>query len=167
VAVRAARGKEIAPMHPARLDIQRRLRVIVPVGILIGLTVIAAMWARYFMIASNDNAVPGVWSRPVVWLTLAIFATVVAPPVLFLAVRNYIWLIRHGVEVPGRVTSIGTVTQGGATPIGYAYTVGGVEHTMKRDTPNAMSEGYTVGTPVLLLVNPRKPGHAVVLHVGK
>jgi hypothetical protein len=153
-------------MHPARLDIQRRLRVIIPVGILIGLALIAGMWVRYFMLAGNDNAASDVWSRPVVWLTLAIFATVLAPPVLFLAARNYVWLIRHGVEVPGRVTSIGTVTQGGATPIGYAYTVDGVELTMKRDTPNAMSEGYTVGTPVLVLVNPRKPRRAIVLHVG-
>jgi hypothetical protein len=140
----------------------------VPVGVLIGLAVIAGMWARYFMLAGNDdNAAADVWSRPVVWLTLAVFATVIAPPVLFFAVRNYIWLIRHGVEVPGRVTSIGSVTQGGATPIGYAYTVDGVQHTMKRDTPNAMSEGYTVGTPVIVLVNPRKPSRAIVLHVGK
>lgn len=152
-------------MHPARLDIQRRLRVIVPVGTLIGLAVIAGMWVRYFMIAGNDNAAPDVWSRPLVWLTMAIFATVVAPPALFLAVRNYVWLIRHGVEAPGRVTSIGIVTHGGATPIGYAYNVDGVEYTMKRDTPNAMSQGYAVGTPVVVLVNPRKPRRAIVLHL--
>jgi hypothetical protein len=154
-------------MHPARLDIQRRLKVLVPLGIVILVGVIAAMWIRYAMIVGNDNAAQDVWSRPIVWLVLAVFITVAAPPVLFVAVRNYTWLIRHGVEVPGRVTSIGIVTKNGATPIGYAYTVDGVEYTMKRDTPDAMSRGYEVGTPVLVLVDPRKPLRATVLHVGK
>jgi hypothetical protein len=59
------RGKEIAPMHPARLDIQRRLRVIVPVGTLIGLAVIAGTLPARHLGSENKAA-----ARKIVRLTL-------------------------------------------------------------------------------------------------
>jgi len=150
-------------MHASRAEIQKRLRVMIPVGIAVGAAAIIGAWLRYLAVASNDVAAEDIWSRPGVWLTLALVATVAAPPILFFAVRNYVWLIKFGQEVPGRVTSIGRVTHSGATPVTYAYTVDGIEHTMRRDTPNTDVERFQVGSQVIILVDPKRPKRATVL----
>jgi len=150
-------------LHPSRLEIQQRLRWIIPAGIAIGAILIIALWFRYFHLAGSDNAADEIWSRPIVWLALALVATIAAPPILFVTTRNYVWLIRHGTEISGRVLSVGSVTKGGATPVTYAYNFGGVEYTTKRDTPNLFADRYQPGTPVLVLIDARKPSRATVL----
>lgn len=150
-------------MHPSRLQIQQRLRWIVPSGIVVGVLLIVGLWVRYAHLAGSDNAADDIWSRPIVWLALALAATIAGPPILFVATRNYVWLIRHGAEVRGRVVKVSLVTRGGATPVTYAYNVDGIEYTIKRDTPNMMADRYRPGTQVLVLIDPRKPSRATVL----
>ncbi len=138
-----------------------------PIGIAVGVIVIIGLWVGYFVVAGWDDAQRGrgVMSKPYPWLALALVATFAAPPILFFAMRNYIWLIRHGTEIQGHVKSVSMVTHSGARPVTFAYSVNGKEYSVKRDTPNDTAKGYSPGTPVLLLVNPAKPKQVTVFDV--
>jgi hypothetical protein len=155
-------------MHPKRLEIQERLRWLVPVGIAAGVVVAAALWAAYLykagQVADTGRVSPNTFDRPEVWLALAAIVTLGLPIVFLVSVRNFTWLIRHGTEVQGRVTSVSRLSSSGSRPVTYAYTVGGTEYTMKRDTPNLFADRFEPGTPVVVLVDPSKPKRATVLH---
>lgn len=155
-------------MHPMRKQIDQRLRVLIPVGIALEALVTVGLWVGYFYYSSKSE--PGVassstWTSPLPWLALALVATVAGPPLLVMAVRNYVWLIRNGAEVPGYVKSISPLRSGGAQPVTFAYSVNGVEYTLKRDSPYARD--YSKGTPVVVLVDPAKPKRATVLEGAK
>ncbi|QOV91135.1 DUF3592 domain-containing protein [Humisphaera borealis] len=130
--------------------------------------VTAGLWIGYFYVSGQEVPAKGasVWSSSYVWLAMALVATLAAPPILFFAVRNFVWLIRHGTEVQGQVRSISPLSKGGSRPVTYAYSVNGVEYTMRRDTPTMYADKYTVGSQVLVLVDPNKPKRATVLEVA-
>ena len=88
-------------------------------------------------------------------------ATVAGPPLLYLAGRNHLYLLEHGVEVDATVKSIAKLPVIGRRPVTYAYTVGGQPYTLKRDTDPGIKK-LKVGGTVRLLVDPRKPSNAVV-----
>lgn len=154
-------------MHPKRLEINQRLRWLLPLGWGLGAAAIVGLWAAYFVMEGrNLKASPNTFDRPIVWLTLAILATVGVPVAMVTQVRSYVWLIRHGTEVPGRVTALSNLQKSGATPVTFAYAVNGVEHSIKRDMPVGEAEAYAVGTPLVVLVDPSKPKRATVLDVA-
>lgn len=151
-------------MHPKRTEIEQRLRWMIPVGAILLFGVIIAAWVRYYFLADGDETAQHATARPGTWLMIAIFATAAAP-VAFFTVSKYRWLIRHGQEIPGRVLSVGSVTHSVSTPVTYGYTVGGVEYSHKRDTANTICDDYQPGSPVLVLIDPNKPGRATILHI--
>jgi hypothetical protein len=152
-------------MHPKRAEIDQRVRKLVPIGIGLGILLVIGLWVGYFYNAGREvtGKNPSVWTSPYPWLALALVTTLVGPPVMFVSVRNYIWLIRHGTEVQGYVKSVSPLSKSGARPVTYRYSVNGVEYTMKRDTPTMYADNYAPGTPVLMLVDPDKPKRATVL----
>jgi hypothetical protein len=158
-------------MHPKRLEINDRLRWLLPTGVACGAALVAALWAAYFYKASqagdDGRWIQNTFDRPAVWLVLAAAATVVVPVAFLVSGRNFVWLVRHGTEVWGRVVSVSALSHAGSRPVTYAYTVGGTEYTLKRDTPTLWADQYEPGTPVLVLVDPRKPRRATVLNVSE
>src|SRR5687768_3834479 len=134
-------------MHPKRIEINDRLRVLIPAGIALGIVVILGLWGGYIYFESREDAdlTTTWWQQPLVWVTMACVATFVAPPILYVKIKSYVWLMRHGDEVPGEVVSVGSFTKAGMTPVTYRYTVQGVDYTMKRDTPNLYANTYRPG----------------------
>ena len=103
-------------MHPERAEIVNRMKWLVPTGIVLLIVGLAVLWIGYFRTAAAEDDSRESTQR-YVWLTMAIVMTVAGPPILYVAVRNFVHLVKHGIEVEGRVVSISPLSKGQGTPV--------------------------------------------------
>ena len=145
-----------------REDMARRVKLMLTVAAAAGAVLIAVLWVVFWVKLSALTGRRGEeW--PATWLTFAILATVGVPIFLLTWSRN-LHLLRNGAEVPGRVVSVSPLAHSGSRPVTYTYVVDGVEHTVKRDTPQVYADEYRPGAAVRVLVDPKNPKRAMILN---
>jgi hypothetical protein len=92
-----------------------------------------------------------------IYLALALLATLVAPAFALVRVRKALSLARNGVEVTGTVTKIGMVSKAGLVKAVCEYNYQGTTFTHEWSHNKHATPSLAVGDALVLIIDPASP----------
>lgn len=123
--------------------------------------VVVAGWAVYLLQRlSGDESEAGRSSSTLIVAVVLTVGCILVGVLIFIRVRA---LVRRGVEVTGRITFIASMKLQGTIGIRFCYRFDGRDFKKKASVQPKLLRGLTVGSEVLVIVDPAKPSRCSLM----